>query len=249
MKSQNSNLFALRIIWCGRKISKDGVPFDSAYLEGLTENPPPERGKQLQDLLTGLNWIRSNIPDYARNLATLQQLLKRCQGQINSANASKLSRISSVHAVTWKADHDTAFSRVNEVLADAVTLPHPKQDYELCLFIHASDPHWGIILTQVSKKQLKVSVHDHEHEPLPFFSGSFNRSQRHRSIIDKEAFPIMELLHKLRHCLLSDNLFRSLNKNRNFMFVFDPISKTQTSRTKLWITWANGLQSFKDFTI
>jgi hypothetical protein len=59
------------------------------------------------------------------------------------------------------ADHDTAFSCVKELVAHAVTLAHPAQDYELCLFTAASDFHWGIILTQVPKKQVKVSVRDH----------------------------------------------------------------------------------------
>jgi len=68
--------------------------------------------------------------------------------------------------------------RLNELVAHAVTLAHPKEDYEMCLFIGANEFHWGIILTQVPKKHLKVSVHDHEHEPLAFSSGSFNATQR-----------------------------------------------------------------------
>jgi hypothetical protein len=66
------------------------------------------------------------------------------------------------------ADHDTTFSRVKELVTHAVTFAHPKQDYELCLFRDASNFHWGIILTQAPKKQLKVSVHDQEHVPLAF---------------------------------------------------------------------------------
>ena len=71
-------------------------------------------------------------------------------------------------------DHDTAFSRVKELVSHVVTLVHPKQDYELCLLTDASDFHWGIILTRVPQKQLKVSVHDQKHEPLACLSGSFN---------------------------------------------------------------------------
>jgi len=106
------------------------------------------------------------------------------------------------------AYHDTAFSRVNELVSHTVTLAHPKQEYEMCQFTDTSDFHWGIILTQVPKKDLKVSVHDQEHEPSAFLSGSFNAPQRRWSIIDKEAFLMMESLDKLRHFLLSDNHFR-----------------------------------------
>jgi hypothetical protein len=77
LNPKNNDLLALHIIWCGRKIPKDGVSFDAAYLKGL-------RGltaKQLQHLFSALNWIRSTIPDYARNVEPLQELLKRCQGK------------------------------------------------------------------------------------------------------------------------------------------------------------------------
>jgi len=64
-------------------MSKDGESFDAAYLRGLLELPRPETAKQLQHLLRALNWIRNTIPDYARNVAPLQEFLKRCQGQAN----------------------------------------------------------------------------------------------------------------------------------------------------------------------
>jgi len=144
LNPKKSKLFALHIIWCGRKISKDGVSFYPTNLKGLPELPRPETAKQLLHLLSALYWIRSTIPEYARNLAPLQELLKRWERQANSAKVSKLSRISLVHGVTWMADHDTAFSSVKELVAHAVTLAHAKQDYELCLFTHASDFHLGI---------------------------------------------------------------------------------------------------------
>jgi len=52
---KKSKLFALHIIWSGRKISKDGVSFDPAYLKGLTELPRPQRAKRLQHFLSALN--------------------------------------------------------------------------------------------------------------------------------------------------------------------------------------------------
>jgi hypothetical protein len=65
LNPKKSELFALHIIWCGRKIYKDGLSFDPAYLKELSELPRPETAKQLQHLLSGLNWIRSTIPGYA----------------------------------------------------------------------------------------------------------------------------------------------------------------------------------------
>jgi len=56
---KKSELVPLHIIWCGRKIFKDGVSSDPAYLKGLTELPLPETAKQLQHLLSGLNALEA----------------------------------------------------------------------------------------------------------------------------------------------------------------------------------------------
>jgi hypothetical protein len=92
------------------------------------------------------------------------------------------------------------------------------------LFTAASDFHWEII-TQVPKKQLKVSMHDQEHKPWAFLSGSFNATQRRWSIIEKEAFQIMESLDKFRRFLLSHNHFRLFTDHRNLIFLFYPTFK------------------------
>ena len=46
------------------------------------------------------------------------------------------------------------------------------------------------------------------HEPLAFLSGTFNRSQKHWSVIEKEAFPIVEAVERLRQLLLRDEGLR-----------------------------------------
>jgi len=106
-------------------------------------------------------------------------------------------------------------------------LAYPKQDYEV-LFTDASDFYWGVILTQVPKKQLKVTVHDQEHEPWAFLSGSLKATQRHWSFNEKEAFPIMDSADKLRHFLLSENHFRLFTYHRNLISL--SLSSTRLSK-------------------
>jgi hypothetical protein len=79
LKSTKSKLFVLHIIWCGRKVFKDG----------LTEISLQETAKPLP----ALNWIRSTIPDYVHNVAPAQVPL----------------RVSLVDEDTWMTDHDTTF--------------------------------------------------------------------------------------------------------------------------------------------
>jgi hypothetical protein len=64
----------------------------------------------------------------------------------------------------------------------------------------------GVIVTQMPKQDLDVLVQ--RREPLGFFSGTFNRYQKHWSVIEKEALPIVEAVKRLRHLLLRDEGFR-----------------------------------------
>ena len=61
-------------------------------------------------------------------------------------------------------------------------------------------------MTQLPKGVLDLDVLVQRHEPLAFLSGTFNRSQK--SVIEKEAFPIVEAVERLRHLLLRDEGFR-----------------------------------------
>ena len=91
----------------------------------------------------------------------------------------------------------------------------------MCFFTDASEYHWGVIVTQMPKQDLDVLVQ--RREPLGFFSGTFNRYQKHWSVIEKEAFPIVEAVERLRHLLLRDEGFRLFTDHRNLIYVFDPI--------------------------
>ena len=58
---------------------------------------------------------------------------------------------------------------------------------------------------------------------MAFLSGTFNRSQKHWNVIEKEAFPIAEAVESLRHLLLRDEGFKLFTDHRNLIYVFDPI--------------------------
>jgi len=122
-------------------------------------------------------------------VALVQEYLQRCQGQANSGKPRR-SQGSLYYMETpgWLT-MALLSAALKELVANAVTLDHPKQDYKMCLFTDASDFHCGSILIQVPKQQLKVTVHDQEHEPTAFFSGSSNATQLRSSVIEKESIP------------------------------------------------------------
>jgi hypothetical protein len=67
-------------------------------------------------------------------------------------------------------------------------------------------------------------------------------------VIEKEAFPIVEAVERLRHLFLRDEGFRLFTDHRNLTYVFDPILRDNDFKKqaldKLW-RWASKLFAFK----
>lgn len=51
--------------WCGRVIDADGVRFDPEFVQKIMQLRYRGNAAELQQLLSAMNWIRSDIPDYA----------------------------------------------------------------------------------------------------------------------------------------------------------------------------------------
>jgi len=123
-------------------------------------------------------------------VAPLQDLMGKIMRSTGSAKSSKLKSVQLKEI--WKEEHSKCFERMKHISAHSVTIAHPKDGYEACLFTDASDFHWGVIVTQMPREDLDFDVLVQRHEPLPFLSGISNRSQKQWSEIEKEAFPIVE---------------------------------------------------------
>ena len=65
-----------------------------------------------------------------------------------------------------------ALLRIN-ALSNSVTLAHPKDCYDRCLFTDASYDSYSIIIAQVLPEELSKELCDQIHENLAFFSRSF----------------------------------------------------------------------------
>jgi len=93
-------------------------------IESLLSLPEPENAANLQKFLCGANWIRSSNPEYAMEVAPLQEFM----GEImRSTGSVKLKEI-------WKEEHSKCFVRMKHIIAQSVTVAHAKDGYEVCLF-------------------------------------------------------------------------------------------------------------------
>lgn len=61
--------------WCGRIISASGVKHDPKRIQALCALAEPTNGKELQQFICALNWMRMSIPGYNVLVAPMQQCM------------------------------------------------------------------------------------------------------------------------------------------------------------------------------
>jgi hypothetical protein len=84
-----------------------------------------------------------------------------------------------------------------------MTTAHPDTKQRVCVFTDASDVLYSGIITQLPKHHLGLPVHDQQHQPLAFTSGSFRGSQERWTVPEKEAFAVFETVTKHSYLLLT----------------------------------------------
>ena len=83
-----------------------------------------------------------------------------------------------------------------DILKHSVKLAYPDDTKALCIFTDASDSHWSAVVTQVPPEHFSQPFEEQQHQPLLFLSGSFKGASSRWSIIEKEAFPILQVVTK-----------------------------------------------------
>jgi hypothetical protein len=64
-------LFATKVRYCKRSITKDGVRFDPKNMEALQTIQLPQNGADLVQYVAAVKWKRSAIPNYSKRVAPL----------------------------------------------------------------------------------------------------------------------------------------------------------------------------------
>ncbi|KAG3118919.1 hypothetical protein PI124_g11585 [Phytophthora idaei] len=94
-------------------------------------------------------------------------------------------------------DERSAFDKVKDALATAVTLDFPDDQETTCLLTDASHIGYAIIVTQVADFDSKKPATEQQHRLIHCTSGTFTGSQLNWTVIEKEAFSIAVACDKL----------------------------------------------------
>jgi hypothetical protein len=110
------SLFYKKSHWCSRVITGAGVRFDPRRLQGLREMSLPITRADLQQFLCALNWKRSSLPDFARLIGPLHDLLEivyhAAQGKRTKTASAKVL----LSEVGWTALHEETFHACQSAL-------------------------------------------------------------------------------------------------------------------------------------
>jgi hypothetical protein len=242
LSAERCNFLAREVRWCGRVVSESGTRFDPDLIQELIEMEEHKNAGELQQFICAMGWLRSAIPAFTESIKLQQDIRTKAAKIAGSVRTRSISKVL-LADIGWSEEHSRCFENVKRIVGKAVHLSHPNPENILCLFSDASQDHRSLVLTQVSETDLdKLEISDQEHEPLSFLSGTFKGASQQWSTIEKEAFPIIEALGRLRHFLLTDKGFVIFTDHRNLVYILDPAArKSERSYRALGIQ-ANDLQ-------
>ena len=209
--------------WCGRIISREGVFHDPERIKALQDLPAPQTGKDLQQFVCALNWMRQSIPGYNKQVQPLMEFMERVYKSAAGRTKQKVAKVNLVE-IGWSELENGCLERCKVMLGDAVTLAHQDPKKLTCVFTDASEGHWGAVVTQISPEAESLVLEDQDHEPLMFLSGSFSGAASRWAIVEKEAFAIVETFNRADYLLHRPGGFALFTDHANLKFIFDPAS-------------------------
>ena len=185
--AHNYLLLVTEISWCVKVYSRGQVFHDREQLSGLASMRRPQTACELIEFLKTVDWLRTSLPRLAEVVEPLRVLLEEYTG----GSQRRTKRVASNRAIVekaWKREQVAAWSNAQGLVANALALSHPKEEYELLMFPEASDNHWGSFVTEVPTTNLVdgVEVDKISHEPLGFLSSTFRGSQQRWATMDKK---------------------------------------------------------------
>lgn len=238
LSAHKCELYLEDVSWCGRLINAQGIQFDPAYLQGIESIDFPKTVGDLQQFICSMNWIRSSIPRYNEEMFALQECLKQLTSIIGSNKKAVLARRQLSSYDIWNDEIKQAFIKAKGLLKTSIMNVHRDVSQRLCLYPDASDNFWGLFVTQVPMEDLNLKHELQRHSPLVILSGAFTSSQLRWHIKEKEAYPIMVGISKLRDLLQNPQGFVIYTDHKNLIHILDPsgrnIAKHSDDRLSRW---------------
>lgn len=110
---------------------------DPARIEGLRNMCTPETADGLCQFVHCCRWIAVSIPDFARRVAPLVDILEEAY-RVTGRRTKRSIRGLSLRKLSWGAVHESAFRELQNSIRNAVQLMYPKTGKVICVYTDAS---------------------------------------------------------------------------------------------------------------
>ena len=160
----------------GHLIDSQGIHPLIDKVRAVLEFPQPTTPRKLREFLGLVNFYHRFIPDAARILQPLHQLL-----QATKSNRGKLC---------WTDEATSAFQASKQALANASLLSYPKPDAPTSIMCDASDAAVGAVLQQDIGGQWC---------PIAYYSKQLQSAQKRYSTFDRELLAVYQAVKHFRH--------------------------------------------------
>ena len=239
-------VFTREVIYCGLKVSGQGVSVDPERLEGLKTMPAPTTVGDVWRFKASVGWIRPEIPLLSVAEGILNEFVTVSLRPHKKRDMRAADKILLATA-GWGRQHRDAWDIIKRALAETIVKSFRNRRWIACIFTDASETGWAICITQCPPGELDKPWGEQKHELLAVSSGLFRSSQKNWAMSCKEAFPLMVAVRKHRHLLLGDWPFASVNDHESLKHVFAGPLRTETvgkpAQGRL-ARWATFLRSF-----
>ena len=112
---ENKYVFMAEVVYCGHKVTAEGVTPMEANVQAIKEAPRPENTSQLKFYLGMINYYHKFLPRLSTVLAPLHKLLPKNEPW------------------NWFSEQDQAFHKSKELLISSTLLVHYSSTKEIVL--------------------------------------------------------------------------------------------------------------------
>lgn len=113
---RKGELYSTQAIWCGKQYCAAGVSCEPERVKAVLEMAPPRTLGNLQQLLGALSWMRTHLPDYAKTVAPLQELLDAGLARL-PRRTRRYSDNVQLSELGWSSKHADTLEAVRQMLA------------------------------------------------------------------------------------------------------------------------------------
>ena len=220
-----TTLFAKDVVFCGLRITREGIAVDPERIKGLLELPEPKNLGDVWQFVAAAGWIRDEIPLFSEAAAILTELRVQAMQGCKRKNMAAARRIKLKQA-GWSQAHQRAWETIKAAMLQTITTAYKDRRKQACLFTDTSKEGWAYVITQCEVGEVEKPWQEQVHEILAVNSGKFRQAQAEWHINCKEAYPIRRAVEKHRHILLGDVPFLSINDHRTLKYIFNEPART-----------------------